>query len=150
MKWLAAIISCMLLSAPAFSREITPAERRERAHLLDLKGFSAGLPACAEGAVLHNVASNFANKERQFWNSNAQILAFEQIEEVAWRPAGLDYIPRRYCTGTAVVSDGFRHKVNFSIREDLGFIGIGWSTDSCVDGFDRNYAYAPHCKQAAP
>ena len=29
MKWLAAIISCMLLSAPALAREITPAERRE-------------------------------------------------------------------------------------------------------------------------
>jgi hypothetical protein len=150
MKWLAAIISFMLLSAPALSREITPAERRERAHILSLRGFNAGLPSCAEGAVLNNVASNFADKERRFWNSEATILTFEDVQEVAWRPWGLDYIPRRFCTGTAIVSDGYRHRVNFSIREDLGFIGIGWSTDSCVDGFDRNYAYAPHCKQAAP
>lgn len=150
MKWLAALISCMVLSAPALSREINPAERRERAHELSLRQYDAGLPACTDPAVLNNVASNFENKERRFWNSDLKILAFERVAQVAWRPWGLDYIPRRYCTGTVVVSDGYRHKVNFSIREDLGFIGIGWNTDSCVDGFDRNYAYAPRCKQAAP
>ncbi|PVE23033.1 hypothetical protein DC522_17590 [Microvirga sp. KLBC 81] len=150
MKWLAALISCVVLSAPALSREINPAERRERAHELSLRQYDAGLPACADPAVLNDVASRFEKKERRFWNSSLKILAFEGIVQVAWRPWGLDYIPRRYCTGTVVVSDGYRHKVNFSIREDLGFIGIGWNTDSCVDGFDRNYAYAPHCKQAAP
>ncbi|MCG7391876.1 hypothetical protein MHY87_03015 [Microvirga sp. ACRRW] len=150
MKWLAALISCMVLSAPAFSREITPAERREKPHELSLRQYDAGLPACEDPAVLNNVAVNFENKERRFWNSTAQILGFEQVRQVAWRPWGLDYIPRRFCTGTVIVSDGYRHKVNFSIREDLGFIGVGWSTDSCVDGFDRSYAYAPHCKQAAP
>ncbi|WP_244470313.1 hypothetical protein [Microvirga vignae] len=115
-----------------------------------MRQYDAGLPACADPAVLNDVASSFAKKERRFWNSEHRILAFEGVVQVAWRPWGLDYIPRRYCTGTVVVSDGYRHKVNFSIREDLGFIGIGWNTDSCVDGFDRNYAYAPHCKQAAP
>lgn len=150
MKWLAALISCMVLSAPALSREINPAERRERSHELSLRQYNASLPSCADPAVLNNVASNFEGKERRFWNSELKILAFENVQQVAWRPWGLDYIPRRYCTGTVVVSDGYRHRLNFSIREDLGFIGIGWNVDSCVDGFDRNYAYAPHCKQAAP
>lgn len=143
MKWLAALISCMLLSAPALAREITPAERRD--HALD-----ASLPECTDPVVLNNISSNFQLKERRFWNSDLQILEFERVQQTAWRPWGLDMIPRRYCTGTVIVSDGYRHKVNFSIREDLGFIGMGWSADFCVDGFDRHYAYAPHCKQAAP
>ena len=143
MKWLAAFISCMMLSAPAIAREITPAERRE-------EPFDASLPACADPSVLHDISANFAHKEYKFWNSNLQIVAFERVQQVAWRPWGLDYIPRRYCTGTVVVSDGYKHKINFSIREDLGFIGIGWDTEACVDGFDRHYAFAPHCKQAAP
>lgn len=150
MKWLAALIACMVLSAPALSREINPAERREKAFALSLRQYNASLPVCEDPVVLNNIAWNFENKERRFWNSDLKILMFEQVEQVAWRPWGLDYIPRRYCTGTAVVSDGYKHKVNFSIREDLGFIGIGWNADFCVDGFDRNYAYAPHCKQAAP
>jgi hypothetical protein len=140
----------MVLSAPALSRDLTPAERRERASVFTPFTYDAGLPACADPAVLGDISSTFANKERRFWNSSLQIVAFEQVQQVAWRPWGLDYIPRRYCTGTVVVSDGYRHRINFSIREDLGFIGVGWNTDSCVDGFDRNYAYAPHCKQAAP
>ncbi|MBA1158489.1 hypothetical protein P7L87_26555 [Vibrio parahaemolyticus] len=143
MKWLAAIISCMLLSAPALAREITPAERRD-------EPFDATLPACADPAVLQNISSRFSHKEGRFWNSSLQLLAFERVQEVAWRPWGLDYIPRRYCTGTVIVSDGYKHRINFSIREDLGFIGIGWNTEACVDGLDRDYAYAPHCKQAAP
>lgn len=150
MKWLAALVSCMLVSAPVLAREITPAERRERASELSLRQYDAGLPACADPAVLNNIASNFEYTERRFWNSDMKVLGFEQVQSVAWRPWGLDYIPRRFCTGTAVLSDGYRHKVNFSIREDLGFLGIGWNTVACFDGLDRNYAFAPHCKQAAP
>ena len=69
----------------------------------------ASLPAaCADPAVLQNISSRFSHKEGRFWNSGLQLLAFERVQEVAWRPWGLDYIPRRYCTGTVVVSDGFK------------------------------------------
>jgi hypothetical protein len=143
MKWLAALISCTLLSAPALAREITPAERREIP-------YDATLPPCGHPNVLSEISSDFATKESRFWNSSLRIVGFENVRQVAWRPWGLDYIPRRFCTGTVIVSDGYRHKINFSIREDLGFIGVGWDTEACVDGFDRHYSFAPHCKQAAP
>jgi hypothetical protein len=143
MKWLAALISCMLVSAPVLAREITPAERRELP-------FDANLPACTDPGVLSDVSFRFESTETRFWNSNLKIVGFEQVRQVAWRPWGLDFIPRRYCTGQVIVSDGYKRRINFSIREDLGFIGIGWDTESCVDGFDRHYAFAPHCKQAAP
>ena len=143
MKWLAALISCMLLSAPALAREITPAERRDHA-------YSAGLPACDDPSVLGDISSRFATREDRFWNSSLRILGFEKVRQTEWRPWGLDYIPRRYCTGTVIVSDGYKHRINFSIREKLGWIGIGWGTEWCVDGFDRHYAFAPHCKQAQP
>lgn len=143
MKWLAALISCMLLSAPALAREITPAERRDHS-------YSAGLPACDDPSVLGDISSRFATREDRFWNSSLRILGFEKVRQTEWRPWGLDYIPRRYCTGTVIVSDGYKHRINFSIREKLGWIGIGWGTEWCVDGFDRHYAFAPHCKQAQP
>ncbi|MBJ6124740.1 hypothetical protein [Microvirga splendida] len=143
MKWLAAFVSCVMLSAPVIAREITPAERREIP-------FDASLPACADPSVFHDISTKFAHKEYKFWNSTRTIVAFERVQQVAWRPWGLDYIPRRFCTGTVLMSDGERHRINYSIREDLGFLGIGWDTLACVDGFDNNHAYAPHCKQAAP
>lgn len=143
MKWLAAIISCMLLSGPALAREITPAERRE-------EPFDASLPACADPSVLRDVSSQFAHTEYRFWNSDLRLVGFERIQEVAWRPWGLDYIPSRFCTGTVVMSDGYRRKINFAIREDLGFIGIGWNTVACVVGLDPSYSSAPNCRQVAP
>jgi hypothetical protein len=133
----------MLLSAPALSREVTPAERRD-------SSFDAAIPACNDPMVLQDISHTFEVREHRFWNSSLKIIGFERVKQLAWRPWGLDYIPRRYCTGTVIVSDGYKRKINFSIREDLGFIGIGWDTEACVDGLDRHYAFAPHCKQAAP
>lgn len=160
MRFLAALLSCVLASTPLLAREITPAEKREQAldaldpfDILDgvkPDAYSAKLPACEDGNVLSDIANTFALKEYRFWSSNVRILAFENVRQTAWRPWGLDYIPRRFCTGTAVMSDGYKRKVHFSIREDLGFIGVRWGTEACVDGFDRHYAFAPQCRQAAP
>ena len=74
----------------------------------------------------------------------------EQIRPLAWRPWGLDHIPRRFCTAMAVVSDGRRRRVDYSIREDLGFIGGSYGTEFCVHGLDRNWAYQPNCSMARP
>jgi hypothetical protein len=143
MKWLAALVSCVLVSTPVLAREITPAERRDHS-------YGAALPSCADPSVLSQISSDFATREGRFWASPLTIVTFERVGEVAWRPWGLDYIPRRYCTGTVIVSDGYRRRVNYSVREKLGFIGVGWGTEWCVVGLDRNYAYAPLCKQALP
>jgi hypothetical protein len=143
MRWMAALISCVMLSHPVLAREIDPAERRE-------VPFDASIPACTDPGVLYSISEKFAISESRFWNSPLRIVTFERIGETAWRPWGLDYIPRRFCSGIVTISDGARHRIDFSIREDLGFIGASWGTEWCVTGFDNNYAYAPLCKQAQP
>ncbi|MGO4707247.1 hypothetical protein AB4072_15905 [Microvirga sp. 2MCAF38] len=143
MKWLTALITCAMLSTPILAREITPAEKRD-------SSYNANLPACEDPLVLQSVSSRFSIKEGRFWNSPLEIVAFEEVHEVAWRPWGLDYIPRRFCSGTVLVSDGIQRRINYSVREKLGFLGISWGTESCIDGLDRDYSYAPACKQALP
>ena len=143
MRWMAALISCAMLSHPVLAREIDPAERRE-------VPFDANIPACTDPGVLYSISEKFAISESRFWNSPLRIVTFERVGETAWRPWGLDYIPRRFCSGVVTISDGVRHRIDFSIREDLGFIGASWGTEWCVTGFDHNYAYAPLCKQAQP
>jgi hypothetical protein len=59
-------------------------------------------------------------------------------------------IPRRFCSGTALVSDGVKHPIYYSIAEDTGFVGVGWDVEFCVVGFDRNFAYGPNCRAARP
>ena len=131
------------LASSALSREIDPAERRE-------VPYDALLPACDDPSVLAEISGDFATREQRFWNSSLRIVGYERVRQQAWRPWGLDTIPRRFCSGTVLVSDGRKRRIDFSVREDLGPIGFTWDAEWCVVGLDRHYAYAPACKQAQP
>ncbi len=133
----------MLCAAPVAAREITPAERREIP-------YDSRIPACDNPSVLFDIADRFAKREDRFWNSSLTIVSYEGLRQTSWRPWGLDYIPRRFCSGTVLVSDGVKRRIDFSVREDLGAIGLTWGTEWCIQGLDRNYAFAPGCKQARP
>ena len=110
--------------------------------------YDAVVPACDYG--LGVIASRFATKEGRFWNSGLTIQGFENVRQVAFHPWANDTIPRRFCTATAIVSDGRKHRVNYLIGEDTGFIGATWGVEWCVVGLDRNWAYNPACKMARP
>jgi hypothetical protein len=110
--------------------------------------FDGVLPPCE--AALGKIAWRFAEKESQYWHSDLKILDFEAVRETAFRPWAAGTIPRRYCSAVAVVSDGMKHPVNYSIGEDTGAIGLTWGVEWCVVGLDRNWAYNPNCKMAKP
>ena len=59
-------------------------------------------------------------------------------------------IPRRFCSGTAVINDGERHAIFYSIAEDDGLVGKDWGVSFCVVGLDRSLAYGPACRAARP
>ena len=112
--------------------------------------YDAVVPACEDPAALGKIMARFSEKESKFWNSTLQIVEFDRVREVAFRPWAVDTIPRRFCTGTVLVSDGKKRRVNYSIIEDGGMIGGTWGVEWCVLGLDRNWAYNPHCKMALP
>jgi hypothetical protein len=101
-------------------------------------------------AALGTITYQFQEKERTYWNSALQIKAYGQIHETAYRPWQSDNIPRRYCSGDVMLSDGKLHTVHYSIIEDGGFAGYGQAVEWCVTGLDRNWAYNPACKAAGP
>jgi hypothetical protein len=110
--------------------------------------YDGNLPPCEAG--LDTIASRFAQKEGQFWNSDLQILGFEHVRQTAFRPWAAGTIPRRFCSAVALVSDGLRHTVHYWIGEDTGMIGMTWGVEWCVVGLDRNWAYNPACRMARP
>jgi hypothetical protein len=101
-------------------------------------------------AALGVITSQFQEKESTFWNSPLTITAFGRIHETAFRPWQSDNIPRRYCTGDVMLSDGKMRTVHYSIIEDGGFAGFGQGVEWCVTGLDRNWAYNPACRGARP
>ncbi len=120
------------------------------------------VPACESPWALQTIASRFGYKEWRYWYSDARIDLFGPVREIAYRPWGPEYTPRRYCEAKVYVADTFqvdkyKYKrkakpttVYYSIIEKGGFAGIGWGVEWCVVGYDYNFAYAPNCRAARP
>ena len=114
--------------------------------------YDALVPLCNDRGVLIQIHSKFSHKEAEFWASNLEIVGIDRIREVTFRPwtGAPQGIPRRFCNGVALTSDGVRHPIHYSILENSGWLGIGWGVEWCVTGLDRNWAYNPSCRMARP
>jgi hypothetical protein len=100
--------------------------------------------------ALGAISTEFRERESTFWNSALTITGYGRIHETAFRPWQSDNIPRRYCSGEVMLSDGKMRTVHYSIIEDGGFAGTGQGVEWCVTGLDRNWAYNPGCRAARP
>jgi hypothetical protein len=96
------------------------------------------------------IQDRFATKERRFWNSEIQIVGFQDLREISFMPWASGTIPRRFCTGKVLTTDGRYRSIHYSIAEDTGIIGATYGVEWCVVGLDRNWAYNPACKMARP
>lgn len=126
------------IAVPSSAREQIPAETREHA-------FSAHLSPCDAPGVLSRIQSRFSTVERRFWDSNAEIVDIRQIRQAAFRPHGLDLVPRRYCQAVATLSNNRKLKLRYAIIEDFGIIGMGEGIQYCLEGYDRNSTAMPGC-----
>lgn len=143
---LAAALAALGSSAPS----ARAANFFEKNFYLSGPRYDAAMPTCDDPAPLARIASHFQEKESRFWNSKLQIVSFENVREIAFRPWAVQTIPRRWCAGTVLVSDGKKRSVNYQIGEDTGMIGADWGVEWCIVGLDRNWAFAPNCRMARP
>jgi hypothetical protein len=112
--------------------------------------YSSDVPLCDESGPLDRIQHGFHVKEDRFWKSDLRIVDFKNIHEIALRPWVSGTIPRRFCRADALVSDGSKRPVYYSIIEDGGLISMTYGVEWCVVGLDRNWAYNPACKEAKP
>ncbi len=141
---IAAALAVSALAAAA--REQIPAEKR----IWPYSATVEYVPACNDPIVQRTLRRHFRQAERSYWNTGLAIAEVVEIRETAWRPNGLDLIPRRFCRGIALMSDNRRRAVDFSVIEEAGIIGLSWGIQWCVHGLDRHNTYAPGCLMARP
>jgi hypothetical protein len=139
----------VLFSAVALS-QARAATWLEKNFWLSGPRYSRDMPACDYPGALDRIIANFRTKEFRFWNSELRIVGLEDIREVATMPWAAQSIPRRFCSGTAVINDGAKHPIYYSIGEDTGMIGMDYGVNFCVAGLDRDWAYNPACRSARP
>jgi len=138
-----AIAALLALAAPAWAQSAAPNSR-------PVFPMVADLPACNDAVVLWKVGSSFSGKEHIYWASDLGIDEVVDIKEIGLNANGPNYIPRRYCVGKAKVSDGVTRPVVYQVEQSMGFAGYTVGVESCVVGFDRNFAYAPACSVLRP
>jgi hypothetical protein len=108
------------------------------------------MPGCDYSPALDMIVGDFHSKEARFWNSRLQIVGFENIRQTAVLPWAAQSIPRRFCKAVALINDGIKYPIYYSIGEDTGDIGMVFGVEFCVVGLDRNSAYGPACRAARP
>jgi len=140
----------MALALVTFAGESRAANIFEKNFWLSGPLYNAVVPLCEDNAVMNKIQGRFSEKESRFWNSSLQIVGFDSVREVAFRPGHYATIPRRFCQGKVLISDGSRRPIYYGIGEDTGILGLTWGVEWCVVGLDRNWAYNPACKAARP
>lgn len=138
MRLLPVLFGLLVAALPATAREEIPAETR-------IIPWSAQVSSCDSPGVLSKLQHRFNATERKYWNSSAEIIGFEKVRQAAFRPHGLDLIPRRYCQAQAVMADRRRLTMRYAIIEETGIIGMSEGLQFCLAGYDRNHTAMPGC-----
>jgi hypothetical protein len=107
-------------------------------------------PACDDKAVLKRVTAHFDQAEAEYWHTGLRMADITHAREIAFRDWQPTMIARRYCAGSAYLTDGRRYDLVYWLRSDQGFAGVGWGVQFCLVGRDREYAYAPACRMLRP
>ena len=127
----------------------TPAEARWAPFHANM----ANVPRCDDQGVLSTITSRFSEAENIYWGGTHAINGYENVRDIGFRSNGVDYIPRRYCIGRALLDDPRSptlqerrpRTVIYNVTANLGIIGWTWGVEWCVVGLDREHAYAPDC-----
>jgi hypothetical protein len=143
-------VTAAALLAFAFGGTASAAGWLEKGVYLSGTRHDGVVPPCDWPSALSRIQSRFASKEGRFWHSDLRIVDFDRIRQTAFHPWARDTVPRRFCSGRALTSDGRWRAVHYSIVEDGGHIGASWGVEWCVVGTDRNRAYNPRCRMARP
>jgi hypothetical protein len=92
-------IFALAVAAFASARPASAANWLEKNFWLSGPEYTAEVPLCEDDQVLARIQSRFAQKEREYWNSELKIIGWEYIREQAFMPWHYAAIPRRFCIG---------------------------------------------------
>lgn len=137
---LSTLALCAALAAPASAQD-------KRAYF-SFAGENR-LPDCTAASVQSAVAGSVAGADREYYGGRT-ILGIDGIREVAYRVNGISPLARRYCHGTASLSDGTYQSVHYLVEEHAGFVGISWNVEACLAPLDKWRVYGAHCSTARP
>nr|WP_155197549.1 cytoplasmic protein [Roseibium hamelinense] len=107
------------------------------------------LPECQAASVTAAVAGTVARAETSYTGGRT-ITAIDAVREVGYRVNDISPLARRFCRGTASLTDGTQHTVHFKLVEHAGFVGVGWNVEACLSPLDKWRVYGAYCSTTRP
>jgi hypothetical protein len=107
-------------------------------------------PACDSQEVISRIQSKFAYADRNTFHWGLQIRKVTEVYETPEVIQSASLIYRRYCRGTAWLSDGRSSEVYFIVESRQGFASYGFRVQSCLPEFDPWHTYDGWCRAAYP
>ncbi len=103
---------------------------------------------CEDGSILRKIERRFRHQVKHVAHlPDVRIETIRRIHQHRYQPAGDNSpIARRYCHGTAELTDGRHKKIWYLIEDHQGLAGLGDNVEFCVSGFDRWNVYNSYCR----
>lgn len=108
-------------------------------------------PSCDSPHVLARLPERLAYYDAHVIHSGVAITTVDAPRETGLKAGGPSLVDRRYCSATAVLSNGTTSEVVYIIEgPKLGVFSIGWHVESCLPGYDPYRVYDARCRSIRP
>ena len=107
---------------------------------------TADIRACADARMLTRITERFAWAERKTWRRGYLIASIEdsRLRYTAFK--GPSMIRHRHCRATALMTNGARRTLFYTISAGMGLASIGDSVDYCLAGLDPWRVHGAACR----
>ena len=106
------------------------------------------LPGC-DATSVQRAVQNTVSRAPSYFNG-VRIVQLDKIRDTTFRANVSSAVNRRYCSGTASLSDGSRVAVKYLLESHAGTFGIGWNVETCLNRRDKWYVYGGSCRTLTP
>ncbi|MEP0943456.1 MAG: hypothetical protein ABJH63_06025 [Rhizobiaceae bacterium] len=135
-------ISAAAIATASFIVPLTPSS----AALLDLVIQHKTFPECHDDKVLRTIIKRFNGAENQNWQRGFTLSEIERTRETLGQSTYESPIPRRYCRGHALLSNGKHPTVFYLIEGGQGLAGNSFNVEFCISGLDEWNDYDGSCR----
>lgn len=114
-------------------------------------GWSKGnIPPCDSPNVISRIVQKFRYADQRTFHWGVNIAGVTGVYETPEIIRNTSLIGRRFCRGTALLTDGRREELVFLIESKQGFASIGWRVESCLPRYDPWHVYGAWCRSIEP
>lgn len=96
------------------------------------------------------VKQKFAYADRHTYHWGVRLDSVSDIYELPDQIVSKSLINRRYCHGTAWLSDGRKSEVVYVVESRQGFASLTFRVQSCLPAYDPWHVYDGWCRSIRP